>query len=278
MQDFYKYHGLGNDFIIFNSLDSGESLLQALSTEKISSLCQAKYGIGADGVIVLLESERADFSMKLFNPDGSQAELSGNGLRCLALCISDLGLTDERKFRIETMAGLQKVEIMGEGLVKVWMPIPDFKRSRIPMVGDGECVNCRLDFEGEFFEVTAVSLGNPHCVIFEPFNVGQALEWGPIVEDSNYFPSRTNVEFVEVKGDDRLRAIIYERGAGLTEACGSGACAAVAAGIKTGRLKFNLPYTVELLGGNLTVTILKDYSEVILEGEAKKVFEGRVEL
>ncbi len=278
MVEFQKFQALGNDFIIFNSLGKKPEYNDLFNPENISRLCRAKYGIGADGIIILKPSQTADFGMKLYNPDGFEAELSGNGLRCLTLFIASLKLTNKRRFSIETLAGNHQVEILDDDRVKVWMPAPIFERSRIPMVGEGECVDCSLEFEGRSFESTVVSMGNPHCVIFEPFDVGQALEWGPIIERAEFFPSRTNVEFVEIKDAETLRVVVYERGAGITEACGSGACATVAAGIKTGRLKFNFPYTVELLGGSLIVTVIKDYKEVILEGEAKKVFEGNIDL
>lgn len=278
MLRFHKYHGLGNDFIMVNAIDREAEILRRLTRDKITSLCRTKYGIGADGIILLKTSEESDFGMRLFNSDASEAELSGNGLRCLALYIRELDLNRSRRFSIETGGGSTQVEIVADDRVKVWMPTPVFDSKQIPFAGEGECIDCELEFEGRTFRATVLSIGNPHCVVFESFGITGALEWGPVIENAEYFPQRTNVEFVEVKSPDRIRAIVYERGARITEACGSGACAAVAAGIKTGRLGFNHPVTVETLGGELTVTISKDYTEVILEGEAKKVFEGSVEL
>ena len=278
MKQFHKYHGLGNDFIVMNYIEKTEELEKELTPHTVAALCQVKYGIGADGLVAIKSSENADFGMKLLNSDGSEAEVSGNGLRCLALYVKDNGLHNSDRMLIETMAGLQQVEIVGPDRVKVWMPKPDFNRATLPMTGEGECVDSEMRFDGQTFKCTAVSIGNPHCVIFEAFDVGQTIEWGPIIENSSYFPNRTNVEFVEIVDSERLKVIAYERGAGITQACGTGATASVAAGIKTGRLQFNRPYIVELLGGELTITIIKDFREAILEGEARKVFEGRIDL
>jgi diaminopimelate epimerase len=269
---------LGNDFIIVNAIDRTEQLLSRLTPEKIAHLCQVKYGIGADGVILLNSSAKADFAMRLFNSDGSEAELSGNGLRCLALFIKDSGLHPSPRLKVETVAGEVQLEIISPGRVRVWMPSPVFDPRKIPMNWEQECIDQELEFEGKSFKCTVLAIGNPHCVIYENFDVGQAMEWGPIIERAEYFPQRINVEFVELLEVDRIRAVVYERGSGITEACGSGACASVIAGIKTKRLKFNHPVAVELLGGELIVAVSRDFKEVILEGEARKVYKGEVEL
>ena len=275
--EFHKYHGLGNDFIMVDALTDYKKVINYLTPEKITAACRHKYGIGADGIILLKSSENADFGMRLFNSDGSEAELSGNGLRCLALFIKDLGLNSSDKFDIETGGGITSAEILSDRLVSVWMPVPAFTPQDIPFDGSKECIDSERDFNGHTFKITALSIGNPHCVIFEPKDVSEAKKFGPIIENSPLFPERTNVEFVEIKSVDRIRAIVFERGAGITEACGSGSCASVIAGIKTGRLKFDTPVTVEVLGGELIVTVRDDYSEVILTGEAEKVFEGNTD-
>ena len=274
--NFQKYHGLGNDFIMVNAIGDENSVLNYLTKDKIVSLCRTKYGIGADGIILLKSSKTAEFGMRLFNSDGSEAELSGNGLRCLSLFIRELGLNSTDKFNIETGGGLTTVEIVSANRVKVRMPSPTFKPNEIPFAGTGECIDEEREFNGHTFKITVLSIGNPHCVIFEYQNREEAERLGPVIENSPLFPKRTNVEFVEVISADRIKAMVFERGAGITDACGSGSCASVIAGIKTGRLKFNQPVNVEVLGGELKVTVSDDFKEVILEGEAVKVFEGKI--
>ena len=275
--NFQKYQGLGNDFIIVNCLKEGGEGKERLTTEDIARFCHRKYGIGADGIILLERSEGADYRMRLYNSDGSEAEISGNGLRCLALYINDNGIDGRKGLLIETGGGYTRTELAGGNRVRVWMPRPIYERERIPMIGEGECVDSELDFgEGGKFKVTALAVGNPHCVIFGAFTKREVQELGPVIEKSSYFPQRVNVDFVKVMSPDRIKAEFFERGVGITEACGSGACASVIAGIKTGRLKFDLPVTVEMAGGELIVTVKKGYSEIILEGEAERVFEGAV--
>jgi diaminopimelate epimerase len=216
--------------------------------------------------------------MRLFNADGGEAELSGNGLRCLALFIKELGLSGKKDLTIETIGGKTKLELLENNRVRVWMPKPIFERKLIPMIGEGECVEEELDFSGGKFNVTALSLGNPHCVLFGDFNLSQVLKWGTIIESSKYFPRHTNVEFAYLLHEDRIRLMVFERGVGLTDACGSGACAVTIAGIKTGRLRFDTPITIMQKGGDLLVKVTLDFKDVILEGEARKVFEGKVDV
>lgn len=278
MIKFHKYHGLGNDFILFNSNSDEGRLPEWLTPQKIQYLCRRKYGIGGDGVIVLASSVKADFYMKLFNADGSEAELSGNGLRCLALFIKELGLCSDKSFTVETSGGLNRLEIVGDNRVRVWMPKPSYQPKDIPILDTDICVERKMKFGGEIFTITALSIGNPHCVIFNDFNIVDAEKWGSVIEESGYFPQRTNVEFARVFGKDRIGVIVWERGVGITDACGSGACAAAIAAVKTGRLEFNKMTTVEQIGGSLKVIIGENFQEVILEGEAVKVFEGKVDL
>ena len=270
---FTKYHGLGNDFILINSIDS-PLRVNILSKERIKLLCQRKYGIGADGIISLIPSTKADFAMKISNADGSEAELSGNGLRCLALFIVEKGLTAKKEFDIETAGGITHAEITAENMVKIQMPEPTFDSRQIPMSGPGECIDCEYFIAGEKFRITALSLGNPHCVIFRSSNPQQVEKWGAEIENSTIFRQSVNIEFVEILDDDAISVIVMERGVGITNACGSGACASVIAGIKTGRLKFNRNITVKQIGGVLTVKVTDDFKQVTLEGEAVKVYEG----
>ncbi|NQS98984.1 MAG: diaminopimelate epimerase [candidate division Zixibacteria bacterium] len=278
MKRFHKYQGAGNDFIVFNSMNDEGGLPNWLTPQKVQYLCRRKYGIGGDGVILLTGSEKAEVGMRLFNADGSEAELSGNGLRCLALFVRELGLCFENPFTVETGGGVNRVEIAVDDRVKVWMPKPKFQPEDIPILDSDECVDRKKEFGGDNFTITALSVGNPHCVIFNDFNIDDARKWGWEIEKSEYFPRRTNVEFARVLEQDRIRVVVWERGVGITDACGSGACAAVIAGIRTGRLEFDRPVTVEQVGGNVLVTVSGDYRAIILEGEAEKVFEGEVDL
>lgn len=275
---FHKYHAQGNDFILINAVDRENEIREKLTPDIIIALCRIKYGVGADGIILITSSKLADLGMILFNSDSSPAELSGNGLRCLALFAADMGLVNSRVISVETPGGIVKLEIVSDNSVRVRMPVPVFDRKKIPMTGDGECIEHPLKFNGRTFKATAVNMGNPHCVIFQSIDREQALKWGRIIEKSKYFPQRVNVEFVEIAAPDLIRITVYERGVGITQSCGSGACAAVSAGVKTGRLKFDHSITVEQPGGISIVTVKQGFSEVILEGEATKVFEGRVEL
>lgn len=277
--DFQKYQALGNDFILIETIGREKEIEEQLTPDIKVKMCKTKYGIGADGIILLESSKTADYKMKLYNSDASEAELSGNGLRCLALFIKYNGISNQDSLNIETDGGITKVQIINDSRVKVWMPNPVFDRSRIPMTGEGECVDCELQFaDGSSQQATVVSVGNPHCVIFKPVEVADALEKGPMIEKSKYFPNRVNVEFVEVYDKSHVRAIFYERGAGITEACGTGSCALVAAGIKTGRLQSDIPVKVDTLGGELLVTIREGFSETILEGDAEFVFEGKIDI
>ena len=278
MHRFSKYHGLGNDFILFDAVEQHPDLLNFLSEEKIQRLCTPKYGIGADGIIVLTKSEEADFGMRLFNADGSEAELSGNGLRCLALFIRDRGLTTAKRLKIKTGGGINTVEILADERVRAGMPRPDFRRDHIPMTGGGECVDQELLFDGEFFQATALAAGNPHCVLFGKYSLEEILHWGPIIENSEYFPSRINVEFAALTGDGGIELTVFERGVGVTDACGTGAAAAVCAAIKTGKLQSGRPVTVRQTGGDLEILAENNFKNVYLTGAAALVFSGEIEL
>jgi diaminopimelate epimerase len=275
---FHKYHGLGNDFILIDAFAREKEILKSLNRSTIVELCKRKYGIGADGIILLTKSTRADFGMKLFNADGSPAEISGNGLRCLALFIAELKLNSAPDFSIETGGGVNRVEITGDNMVKVQMPRPNFDCEAVPMLSVGYCIEREWDFAGEQFAITALSVGNPHCVIFGNSELEFAEKWGPIIESDPVFPKKVNVEFAEMLSKDSIKLVAFERGVGITDACGSGATATVCSAIKTGRAEFDTSTTVSQIGGDLTITATKDFQEIILEGLAVKVFSGNAEL
>lgn len=266
---FVKMHGLGNDFLLCTQ-EMLESL--TLSPLIIQRLCDRHFGIGADGVIEVLPSEIADVRMRIWNADGTEAEMCGNGIRCLAKFAFERGIVTEDTFRVETKAGIIVPRILQKDgrvvRVAVDMGEPSFVPSAIPMRVDGEkTISVPITVEGREFVVTGVSMGNPHAVIFElPENWKQ---YGPLIEHHPLFPHRTNVEFVQVVHPKHIVVMVWERGVGATLACGTGACAAVAAGVARGILDREV--RVQLPGGELLVTWEKTTNHIYLEGPAEEV-------
>jgi len=223
--EFTKMHGAGNDFIV---VDDRRGLIEH-PDEVAKELCQRNFSVGADGLILVRTSEKADFQMRIFNPDGSEPEMCGNGIRCFAKFLLEKGITDKKSFDVNTNAGIIKPEVI-EGGIRVDMGEPILSPREIPVISEKETViNEELEVADTTVYVTAVSMGNPHAVIFTevetyPFEkVGEKLETNP------QFPNRTNVEFVDVVSRDEINVKVWERGVGPTLACGTGACAAVVA-------------------------------------------------
>lgn len=274
---FSKYHGAGNDFILVDGIkQAGET--NWWRRESIARLCDRHYGIGADGLIVLLKSDSGDYRMKHFNADGQEAEMCGNGLRCLALFIRDQGYPVASPMKIQTLAGEVAVDIRSGGRVHVAMPPVSFERKSLPMRGKGECIDEELRIEGVTLRITACSVGNPHVVIFGRFADEQVKILGPKIENHELFPQGTNVHFVHLEAPDKISQKIWERGCGATLACGSGAVAAVAAGIARGWLPHGAVIRVQQPGGELCVAIAGEFKASSLEGEATLVFEGTASL
>jgi diaminopimelate epimerase len=231
--------------------------------------------VGADGLLLVSNSKAADVKMRIFNADGSEAEMCGNGIRCFAKFCYENGITKKDEFNVETNAGAKHVWLTVKDaevkLVKADMGAPNWDRKSLPMTGEGPCVNesLRVDDE-ETYNVTCLSMGNPHCVIFVD-NVDEfPVEYiGPMIENNEAFPKRTNVGFVQVLNKNELKVRVWERGCGETLACGTGTCAAVAAANKLGKVKDKV--TVHVLGGDLQVEVGKT---LFLSGAAEKVFEG----
>lgn len=269
---FTKYSGLGNDFILVNGFK--EKIKNPFAAAQ--KLCDRHLGIGADGLVLVLPSQTADLCMKIYNSDGSEAEMCGNASRCVPLFAIKEGITNQTSLTLETLAGPIKTEIkdLQLGLVSVDMGIPRLLRGQIPMTGDptDTAVDVPLEVGGAVRYGTAVSMGNPHFVMFGP-DVEHALvrELGPQIENHPAFPAKTNVEFVSVVDPQTLRMRVWERGAGITRACGTGACASVVAAVingKTGR-----KVTVKLDGGDLYID-WPEQKNIFMTGPAEEIFDG----
>ncbi len=274
---FTKMHGLGNDFILVDGFQ--ETLSPDLSQITLK-LCDRHFGIGADGVIVVLPSETADFRMRIINSDGSEVEMCGNGIRCFAKYVYEENLIKQATFTVETLAGIMTPSLVLQGDkvtgVRVDMGEPSLERSAVPMFGSvGQALHESLEVLDTTFYITALSMGNPHCVIFVD-DVGQIdLEkYGPALETHRVFPKKTNVHFLEVQNRAEIKMRVWERGVGPTLACGTGACASLVAAVlnqKTERqAKIHLP------GGTLEIEWAEN-NHVYMTGPAQKVFSGKVE-
>jgi diaminopimelate epimerase len=273
---FWKYHGLGNDFILIEDLD-----LKAPTDAKIvRKLCDRRFGIGGDGILYVRADADADAFMKVMNSDGSEAEMCGNGIRCVAKHLYDFAIAPSEKMRVNTLGGIKEIEVkVAEGEVteaSVNMGAPRLDCPDIPMRCEGRFVDGAIDVDGAKIVGTAVSMGNPHFIIFQDLSDEQVRTLGPRIAGHPLFPRQTNVEFVRPM-DGRLDVQVFERGAGWTYACGTGACAtAVAAGLK-GIAPPGHDVKVRLPGGDLTINVKKDLSMVRMTGPATRVFQGEIE-
>lgn len=276
---FTKMHGAGNDYVYVNCLE--EKVPHPEETARYVS--DRHFGIGADGLILIQPSERADFEMAMYNADGSRGEMCGNGIRCVAKYVYDYGLTEKTAIRIDTLAGVKELDLtITDGKVsgvRVNMGVPQLKAAEIPVTADTEqVIHAPLTVEGKTYEMTAVSMGNPHCVIFLDEDVRKLdLEAvGPAFENHPRFPRRINTEFVNVIDDTTLRMRVWERGSGETLACGTGACATAVAAVLNGRAKQEV--TVQLMGGELQIAWAGGDAPVFMTGPAVTVFDGEIEL
>jgi diaminopimelate epimerase len=274
--NFVKMHGTGNDFVVLRA-EADDSDWSTLAV----SLCDRHFGVGSDGLILALPSVRADLRMRMFNPDGSEAEMCGNGIRCLAKYAVENGLASPRDgaITVETLAGDLRCELGGSGggveRVRVAMGAPRLRPAEVPVraSGEGPIRDLPVDVEGRSFAVTCVSMGNPHAVHFTDTPVDEVRldSIGPLVEHHPAFPSRVNFEIVNEVAPGHVKARVWERGAGLTLACGTGACAigvaAVLAGLSDGKTTVSLP------GGDLEIE-WDGHGDVYLSGPATEVFRG----
>jgi diaminopimelate epimerase len=277
--EFTKYHGLGNDFILIDNRSNPEPVI---TPEQAIKLCDRHFGIGANGVIFALPGiQGTDYTMRIFNSDGSEPEMCGNGIRCLAGFLADLEGKEagsNQKYKIHTLAGLITPQLMPDGQVKVDMGIPKLLAGEIPTTlvnADEKVINQPLKVAGKTWDVTCVSMGNPHCITFVEDVAAIPLETiGSQFEHHPVFPQRTNTEFIQVVSRDYLKMRVWERGAGITLACGTGACASLVAGVLTGNC--DRLATVELPGGPLQIEWSESEGRIYMTGPAEKVFRGQL--
>lgn len=277
---FTKMHGCGNDYIYVDG--SKEQIPAEDKPELVKRLSDRHFGIGGDGVIFINPSKEADFEMEMYNMDGTRAEMCGNGIRCVAKYVHDKGLTDQRNISIVSCGKVKYLELNVENgkvsTVKVNMGSPILRASDIPVIADSEKVIAeRIEVGEEIYEMTCVSMGNPHAVVFLEDVASLPIEKiGPLFENHVRFPRRTNIEFVKVLDSETIEMRVWERGTGETLACGTGACASVVACILNGLTGEQV--TVKLLGGNLQIRWDRDENLVYMTGSATTVFEGEIEL
>lgn len=271
---FTKMEGLGNDFILVDG-----KLLEGKNLPEISRiLCDRHFGIGADGLILILPSKSADIRMRIFNADGSEAEMCGNGIRCFAKHVYEKKIIHKDEFTVETLAGILKPKLFKRNgkitEVEVDMGEPKFLRKDIPVEGPhaSRLINEDVKIGRETLKLTCLSMGNPHCVVFVDYlSDVPANVFGPLIEKHHLFPHKTNVEFVQVVSRNRLEMKAWERGVGETLACGTGACAALAAAVETGRSDRNVQ--VYLPGGPLKIRWEND-NHIYMKGPCREVFTG----
>ncbi|BDG37300.1 diaminopimelate epimerase [Saccharococcus caldoxylosilyticus] len=275
---FTKMHGLGNSYIYVNMFEETipESLLSSMAV-KVSNV---NTGIGADGMILICPSNIAPVKMRIFNSDGSEGKNCGNGLRCVAKYVYEHGIVQEPSFFIETLSGLVKADVTVENgavtSVTVDMGKPRLKRSQIPMVGpEAEQVVAEpFEVDGQRYEITAVSMGNPHVIFYvDDITTAPVTTLGPMVEKDKRFPEGVNVEFVEVINDHELHFRVWERGSGVTQACGTGACAAVVASVLNGKTARDKETIVHLAGGDLIITWTEE-GNIRMTGPAETICTG----
>lgn len=270
---FTKMHGAGNDFAVIDATRAPFTLDEAARRR----LGDRRFGIGFDQLLVIEPAtDDADFRYRIFNADGSEAEQCGNGARCVARFIRERGLSGASRLRLSTLGGVIETELLADGSVRVNMGVPRFAPKDIPFLADEESQTYPIDVDGETFEIGAVSMGNPHAVLLvDDVDAAAVTTLGLRLERHERFPARVNVGFMQILDEHRIRLRVFERGAGETLACGTGACAAAVHGMLTGRLK--QPVEVSLPGGTLVVSWNGHGEPVFLAGPAVTVYEGSIQ-
>ena len=278
MLQFTKMHGLGNDYVYMDAIN--QKIENRSELAKFVS--DRHFGIGSDGLILICPSEKADFRMQMFNQDGSEAEMCGNGIRCVGKFVYDKGLTNKKTITVETLAGIKTLVMTEKNgkieTARVDMGEPILEPEKIPVMSKENPVkNLKLNEEDKEFNFTCVSMGNPHAVTFikEDVNKFDICKYGAKLEVNKAFPKKANIEFINVIDDKTLNMRVWERGAGETLACGTGACASAVAAILNGYTTREV--TVHLLGGDLKIKWDENDNHVYMTGPATTVFEGKIE-
>lgn len=274
---FAKYEGLGNDFVVV----SGQNVTEIhLGPAQAAAICDRHLGVGADGLLVTGVVEGRPY-MRILNADGSEPEMCGNGLRCVALHLIRTGIVTDRSFVVDTAAGPHACEVLDAGdvgHVEVDMRVPSLEPADVPVDSPTPLRDAPMSFDGFTLRVTAVSMGNPHVVTFDAVSAEARRELGPRIEADQRFAHRVNVGFATAVREGELELAVFERGVGWTRACGTGACAAAVAAVETGRAKRHRPISIELPGGRLVVRVGESGERVRMMGPARHVFDGELEL
>ncbi|MBP5986113.1 MAG: diaminopimelate epimerase [Azonexus sp.] len=272
---FSKMHGLGNDFVVLDGVRQSV----ALTPEQLCYLADRHFGVGCDQILLVEKPSRpdVDFRYRIFNADGGEVEQCGNGARCFVRFVHEQGLTDKREIRVETLKGLISPRLEGDGNVTVDMGVPRFLPADIPFLADDDVIIHLLDVADETLETSVVSMGNPHAVqVVDSVDSAPVGEHGPLIERHPRFPQRVNAGFMQIVDRHAIKLRVYERGSGETMACGTGACAAVVAGIRRGLL--DSPVRVTTRGGDLSIAWGGADRPVLMTGPAVTVFTGEIEL
>ncbi len=281
MTRFWKYHGIGNDFVVFDGTKGDPGF----TPEQIAFMCDRNFGIGSDGVIYVNPGvDGSDVTMRIFNTDGTEPEMCGNGIRCVAKFAYDMGIVKKTDFLIHTGRGnlLAQCTCGPDGKVssvKIDMGAPILKPELVPVSGDGDrFIDREITADGIRLKINAVSMGNPHCVTFDPLTDEQIDRLGPFLEaHRDLFPRKANVEFAKVE-DGEIDIRVFERGVGWTLACGTGACATTTAAAINGLVPFDVPVQVHLPGGYLKITVDSRLEHVYMDGPSEFVYTGTIEL
>ena len=279
MIKFTKMHGAGNDYVYMDSINQNIENREELAR----FVSDRHFGIGSDGLILICPSNVADFKMQMFNQDGSEAQMCGNGIRCVGKYVYDKGLTNKTTISIETLAGIKILKMQEENgkikLITVDMGEPILEPNKIPVKSNENPVkNLLLNAENRDFKFTCVSMGNPHGITFidEDVNSFDVCKFGKKLEVDSVFPQKANIEFVNIIDEKNIKMRVWERGAGETLACGTGACAVTVASVLNGYTKREV--TIKLLGGDLKINWSKEDNHIYMTGPATTVFEGEIEI
>jgi diaminopimelate epimerase len=269
---FTKMQGSGNDFIVVNCLQEDCPNL----SEVAPRWSDRRFGIGFDQMLVIRPSEKADFRMDILNADGSQVEMCGNGIRCVAQYLVNHGATTKKEMAIETLGGIIRPRIVGD-LVEVDMGEPILEGPKIPTTLDGLIIHRPIEVEGKEYAITCVNMGNPHCVLFvDQVDDYPVTTLGPKLEKFHLFPKKINVEFIQVLNDTALKMRVWERGTGETLACGTGACAALVAAVLNGKSQREI--TMHLKGGQLQIRWSEKDNRVYMMGPGQEVYSGEISI